>query len=1160
MMGGVRYTHVLRRVSILLIATLTAGLTSCSSDDGGKKAAPKKKGEIVRFTLPKPDTAWDKITAKIKDGKISKTGALQAFALQYDLDIPGVTIPSGSRDEGIEDSGTLVRSWLNEYRDQLTAEQLEVIDKATGPQPNDEVWTLNPTGTPVVTTGAEEATANGAATETSDSSASSEPPATSPAGQHFVSPLVSDEFALATEATVYEMLNKVAAKLGVPVIERGFPDITWLSDKFGQFTNVKLIFSPSTGGNTLMETRADLYGNGKITPCAITVYRSAWAGESVSGGALSDRLRVLIAHEVIHCYQNTVNGLESNPWIDEGTATWGATNLLGISEPGTKSFFGRWLNKPYMQLPNRTYDAVGFWWLAHKNGRDLWGSFINLWADDTTAGVLAKIGVDNPDIATTWAPSVFNRNDLPAHWQTTGVGVPSTPGFAQDVAINSGGGFQDMRDGYSAMNYMVSGVQDEILIIETGAGVLGAHDATGKEEIGFQRGVYCMVQSCICPPKTKLAGQNMAADQLRAPFDLAFYGGSGGAVVNARAYDLEETCGSKKPKDPIRRVPPKGPRGCVAACGGSNGDPHLTTMDGEKYDMQAAGEYFLLKDSMSGLQIQVRQEPFREETFIAMNTAIGVQLSTHTVTAELQDDTVVYQVDGKKVKDLSKIADMINDPLVSLEAGPRGAILTSNNGIEVFILSHAPSYGIQLQVSGDQGFRQRVKGLLASSNEDAPFQLPPLRDGRAANAADEFTAIHEQLAASWLVSEAESILPGERVTPEDFPGFPTPPSLNSTEEKRAAAEARCADIEDDGLREDCIFDVMFGGEGFAENYEQLDSFYTNGAGEVTGSGGGKVSDIPVKEEGAKEVAGLKTIWKVVERLISADVAPDGESLAVVAQLSDTQFELARVDPISGAIATSLKVDHPIGAVVYAADALWTGEQSSTYSDCEVVRRNPASFEEVARIPMDCPLIGQVMVYSTGKHVWIQQTVTNEKGESKVGLAAIDPATNAVGDAVVLPDGLAFGKSQDGAILFWDNDGDGAAAITDGATKAKVLPEVEDGRYLVGDGIWSAGDGFINKIDFDGEQTAEIQSDDMLIFATADSVFVSHSDDGEEQVLEIDSSEESSLLGVIPKNPKTQLPVPLYNDTLLFASKDRFIAVVPIYGDASSAVQLLTFKR
>lgn len=452
--------------------------------------------------------------------------------------------------------------------------------------------------------------------------------------------------------------------------------------------------------------------------------------------------------------------------------------MLGVAEPGTASFFKRWIDKPWMPLGSRTYDAVGFWSLAARNGRDLWGNFIAIWNDDSTTGALAAIGADGADMSATWAPSEFNRGDWGGPWNTPGVGVPNAAGFNQDMSISEGGGVEDMRDGYTAMNYMVSGVDDEVLVMETISGSLSYRDAKGRQGLGIGYGVYCMTDSCVCPPKTKLAGKDMASAQLSAPFGLGFYGGSGGAVLRMKAYDLEELCGTKKPKDPPR-TGPNSPSDCGSRCAGSNGDPHLTTLDGQHYDFQAAGEYVLLRDPAGALQIQVRQEPFLDRAAVAINTAVAVQMSSHVISARIVDGTanqgepqIEFAVDGKKVSKDAGLAKALEDEFINVQIRPQAAVLTGLDGTQVYIVTKSPSYGVQVQVAPNAALRKRGVGLLGSTHTESAWNLPRLRDRREARGASQGEAIYDALGPSWLVTEGESILPGNRVDPSDYPGFP----------------------------------------------------------------------------------------------------------------------------------------------------------------------------------------------------------------------------------------------------------------------------------------------------------------------------------------------------------------------------------------------------
>lgn len=1118
---------------------------ACGGGDGnGSKPAT---GEILEIETPKPVTAWDKISAKIRDGKISKEGALEAFALQFDVDIPGVTIPSGDRSDGISASGSLVREWIEEYRDELTDEQIEAIDGATGPREDDVVWTLSADADPVVETGG-----------------------SGVAGQAMPRAVVSDDFAAAAEATLYEMLGRVAGKLNIPVLERGWPDLSSISETFGQFTNVTLRYSQSSGGNTLMETVVAAYGSGRTSPCNILIYRSAWTGESATNGKLSDRLRVLLAHEVIHCYQNTVNGLNSNAWIDEGTATWGATNLLGIAEPGTASFFGRWLNKPWMQIGQRTYDAVGFWSLAHRNGRDLWGNFIRIWKDDSTAGALQMIGADSADISSLWAPTSFNRSDYSVLWQTIGVGVPSAAGFAQDFSIGAGNGFQDMREGYSAMNYRIADVADEVFVVETAAGTLGMRDARGQEDLNFTRGVYCMVDSCVCPEKTKLAGQDMASDKRRAPLDLAFFGGNEGAVVNGHAFDLEELCGTKKPKDPKRAPTPSGPGECQRRCGGSNGDPHLTTINGVNYDLQAAGEYTLLRDPSGGLTIQARQQPFDHEetgpsTTVAINTALAVQVGSHVISAERIESSVEFKVDGVVTNDPNEIESLLADNTLAVQVDSSSIMIQTVDGVEIYLMTQAPYYGLQVAISASEDVADRAVGLLAEADSKSEFPLPALRGGGEPAGETQELALYDSLAPSWLIDEDESLLPGDRITPDDYPGFPDLSSMTLSEiaaERRAAAEKRCEEITDPELNEQCVFDVLFGAEGFADNYSQVEQLVTEGYDSIADDESRDNDDDSIAEpeapKPAEAVAGLATVWETVESFVGAASTADGSQVYAAANVTADEFEIVRVDVDKERTEVQVVAPARVLDIDVTDDALWTTEQGADYLNCEAVRRDLQTLEEVARVKIQCGTIATQML-STGTRVWTETSGTNETGEFQQGIAPIDPETNSIGTSITRPAGLAFSNAARGVILYFDNDGDGAAVLTEGAEQFELIKEFEDGRYLVEDGFWINESNTATKYDFEGKVVETIDVEGTVIAVTPDSVFVTGFD-GERDVL-VEYRPDSDLEHApIPQRDENGGSVPLYNDTRIFVSDDAFVAVIPMYGDGGSVVQMMVVKR
>jgi len=65
--------------------------------------------------------------------------------------------------------------------------------------------------------------------------------------------------------------------------------------------------------------------------------------------------------------------------------------------------------------------------------------------------------------------------------------------------------------------------------------------------------------------------------------------------------------------------------------GSTTGDPHLYTFDGFNYDFQAAGEFTLVQGTDPGLGIQVRQEPWGNNSVVSINTAVAMQVGDDVV-------------------------------------------------------------------------------------------------------------------------------------------------------------------------------------------------------------------------------------------------------------------------------------------------------------------------------------------------------------------------------------------------------------------------------------------------------------------------------------------------------------------------------------------------
>ena len=74
---------------------------------------------------------------------------------------------------------------------------------------------------------------------------------------------------------------------------------------------------------------------------------------------------------------------------------------------------------------------------------------------------------------------------------------------------------------------------------------------------------------------------------------------------------------------------------CEMSQGRSNGDPHMRTFDGEKYDFQTAGEYELVNSGFTRMNIQTRQ--VRHNSKISVNAAAVMNVNGDIVSVYAQD-------------------------------------------------------------------------------------------------------------------------------------------------------------------------------------------------------------------------------------------------------------------------------------------------------------------------------------------------------------------------------------------------------------------------------------------------------------------------------------------------------------------------------------------
>jgi hypothetical protein len=283
----------------------------------------------------------------------------------------------------------------------------------------------------------------------------------------------------------------------------------------------------------------------------------------------------------------------------------------------------------------------------------------------------------------------------------------------------------------------------------------------------------------------------------------------------------------------------------------NDGDPHMTTVGGVRYDFQGAGEFVMLRDR-NGLEIQTRQTPV-ETTFgpvpdpytglslcPSINTAVAARVGTHRISFEPEPhgeptpDGLQLRIDGVLTSLGGGSIDLGPDARVASFA-PDGIEVTFPDGTTLIATPHH-------WVSEDKWYlfvrafhsiaREGLLGDLGAGS-----WLPALPDGsslgpRPADLHQRYLDINTTFANAWRVSDATSLFdyaPGTSTATYTIPSWPPeqPPCIlpNSNDPPvdaldPATAQKACSSIVDQKRRANCIYDVQATGDtGFAKAYQ-----------------------------------------------------------------------------------------------------------------------------------------------------------------------------------------------------------------------------------------------------------------------------------------------------------------------------------------------------
>ena len=360
-------------------------------------------------------------------------------------------------------------------------------------------------------------------------------------------------------------------------------------------------------------------------------------------------VRFVLAHEMFHCFQFQIDSpFEGNDWVFEGTAEWAA---LSITQAPWKPE-GGWFEEYISGCSDKTifqrgYDGLGFFGRAEETTGVLWPRLAAILKAHTDEGSYNAAGGDQDALLDAWGSSVNNKSwGLP--WTTADpIPVPASA-HCESITPVSEGPVEVAP--YALMQYKFTGGGDSerpLLNVK-----IEGHARIGDGKLDMASladAWFCVSGECKCPEGQE--GTPPPAPPLGGDAHLALTGGPKGAKGKLELHSLKEYC--KKKQDPPPQPGGGGPiggggpggggggSGCSTGCGSSNGDPHLTTLDGLFYDFQGAGEYTLVRSTKDSLQIQAREEPYPGSTTLAINTAIAMGVAGDRVAVYRGDPPLV---------------------------------------------------------------------------------------------------------------------------------------------------------------------------------------------------------------------------------------------------------------------------------------------------------------------------------------------------------------------------------------------------------------------------------------------------------------------------------------------------------------------------------------
>lgn len=279
----------------------------------------------------------------------------------------------------------------------------------------------------------------------------------------------------------------------------------------------------------------------------------------------------------------------------------------------------------------------------------------------------------------------------------------------------------------------------------------------------------------------------------------------------------------------------------------STGEPHITTIDGTRYDFQGVGEFVLLRNE-AGVEIQTRQGPIATTynpgpdphdelaLCVSINTAVAARAGKRRISYEPNLSGVPnptglqLRVDGVLTTVGSGGLDLGNGARVSSTAAPGGLELDFPDRSILFVTpgwwADQGKWYLNLNIVPARA-AAGLAGVIAPRS-----WLPALPSGASMGSLpgslhDRYVDLYQKFADAWRVTSATSLFDYAAGTstdtftmrnwPPEHPPCTLPGTIPAEPVGEHVAKLACQAVIGENAR--CVFDVMVtGNPGFATTY------------------------------------------------------------------------------------------------------------------------------------------------------------------------------------------------------------------------------------------------------------------------------------------------------------------------------------------------------